>query len=91
MKWIFRASVLLLLVLSGCGNHNSGDEIIIFHAGSLSVPLRQLKEAYEKKNPDVSILLEPSGSLVCARKVTELKKPCDIVASADYTVIDKML
>ncbi len=91
MKRIFQASVILLLVLSGCGNNNSVKDIIIFHAGSLSVPLRQIKEAYEKKNPGVRILLEPSGSLVCARKVTELKKPCDIVASADYTVIDKLL
>ncbi|MCK7522654.1 MAG: hypothetical protein MZV64_35710 [Ignavibacteriales bacterium] len=40
---------------------------------------------------DVKVLLEAAGSLVCARKVTELKKPCDIVASADYFVIDKLL
>ncbi len=91
MKLIIQASVILLFIVSGCGNTVSSNEIIIFHAGSLSVPLRQLKDAYEKQHPGISILLEPSGSLVCARKVTELKKPCDIVASADYTVIEKLL
>ena len=91
MKLIIQASFILLFIVSGCGNTASSDEIIIFHAGSLSVPFRQLRDAYEKQHPEISILLEPSGSLVCARKVTELKKPCDIVASADYTVIDKLL
>lgn len=66
-------------------------EIIIFHAGSLSVPLRQISEEYEKRNPGVKIFMEPAGSLVCARKITELKKPCDIIASADYFVIDQLI
>lgn len=67
------------------------NEIIIFHAGSLSVPFRAIAAAYEKKHPGTRVLLEPAGSLVCARKVTELKKPCDIVASADYFVINELL
>lgn len=66
-------------------------ELIIFHAGSLSVPLKQIAQEYEKRNPDTKVLLESSGSLVCARKVTELKKPCDIVASSDYFVINELL
>ena len=56
-------------------------ELIIFHAGSLSVPMKQIATEFEKRNPDVRVLLESAGSLVCARKVTELKKPCDIIAS----------
>jgi len=35
--------------------------------------------------------MEPAGSLVCARKITELKRPCDIIASADYFVIDQLI
>jgi molybdate/tungstate transport system substrate-binding protein len=66
-------------------------ELIIFHAGSLSVPLKQIAQVYEKRNPGTKIFLESSGSLVCARKVTELKKPCDIVASSDYFVINELL
>jgi molybdate/tungstate transport system substrate-binding protein len=66
-------------------------EITIFHAGSLSVPFKQIAAAWEKKNPGIKILLEPAGSIVCARKITELKKPCDIIASADYFVINELL
>jgi molybdate/tungstate transport system substrate-binding protein len=93
MRSILFFTILIVLLLTGCINSNSGrsKEIIIFHAGSLSVPFRQLKDEYEKINPDVKILLEPAGSLVCARKITELKKPCDIIASADYFVINELL
>lgn len=66
-------------------------ELIIFHAGSLSVPLKKIAQEYEKRNPGTRIFLESAGSLDCARKVIDLKKPCDIVASSDYYVITKLL
>ncbi len=72
-------------------SHGDKKELIIFHAGSLSIPLKQVAKEYEKRNPDIKIFLESAGSLVCARKVTELKKPCDILASADYFVINELL
>src|SRR4030042_592374 len=82
-----------LILFSGCKNRGGmkRNEIIIFHAGSLSVPFKQLADEYEKRNPELKILREPAGSLICARKVTELKKPCDIIASADYFVINELL
>lgn len=93
MRKILVFAVVILFLLTSCGNSGSGKvkNLIIFHAGSLSVPFKELKSEYEKKHPDINILLEPSGSIVCARKVTELKKPCDIVASADYFVINELL
>jgi molybdate/tungstate transport system substrate-binding protein len=66
-------------------------ELIIFHAGSLAVPIKQIAREYEKRNPGTKIYLESAGSLVCARKVTELKKPCDIIGSSDYFVINELL
>ncbi|MCL1973294.1 MAG: tungstate ABC transporter substrate-binding protein WtpA, partial [Bacteroidetes bacterium] len=39
-------------------------------------------------HPKVRVLSEGAGSLDCARKITELHRPCDIMASADYAVID---
>ena len=66
-------------------------EITIFHAGSLSVPIKEIAAGFMKENPGVNILLEAAGSVECARKITELNKPCDIMASADYAVIDKLL
>jgi molybdate/tungstate transport system substrate-binding protein len=93
MKYTFLPVILFIMIFTGCGNQHNGKpvEIIVFHAGSLSVPFNQLKGEYEKINPGVKILLEPAGSLVCARKITELKKPCDIMASADYFVINELL
>ena len=72
-------------------SHAEKKELIIFHAGSLSVPIKQIAQEYEKRNPDTKIFLESAGSLVCARKITELKKPCDIIASSDYFVINELL
>jgi len=66
-------------------------DLIVFHAGSLSMPLKAIADTFMMLNPKVNILAESSGSLDAARKVTELKRDCDIVASADYTVIDKLL
>jgi molybdate/tungstate transport system substrate-binding protein len=68
----------------------SGD-LVIFHAGSLSVPMKEITAAFKKNHPEVNILMESAGSVECARKVTDLNKPCDILASADYKVIDNML
>ena len=68
----------------------SGD-LIIFHAGSLAVPMKEITDAFKKENPKVNILMEAAGSVECARKITDLKKPCDVLAVADYKVIDKLL
>ncbi|MDR3568858.1 MAG: tungstate ABC transporter substrate-binding protein WtpA [Syntrophobacteraceae bacterium] len=67
------------------------EKIIIFNAGSLSIPLKEMSEAFNKLYPNVEVLREAAGSRVCARKITDLKKPCDIMASADYSVIDNLL
>lgn len=93
MKQIVISALLAAFLITGCRNSKAGKskELIIFHAGSLSVPLKQIAQEYEKRNPGTKILLESAGSLVCARKITELKKPCDIIASSDYFVINKML
>jgi molybdate/tungstate transport system substrate-binding protein len=66
-------------------------KIIIFNAGSLTMPLAQMEKEFEAKYPQVDVLREAAGSQQCARKISDLKKPCDIMASADYTVIDKLL
>ena len=68
----------------------SGD-LIIFHAGSLSVPLKEVAAEFNKIYPDIKIYMESAGSVASARKIIDLNKPCDIMASSDYGVIDNML
>ena len=65
--------------------------LVIFHAGSLSVPFSRIAAAFEKENPGVKVEREAAGSRTCARKITDLKRPCDVMASADYTVINRLL
>ncbi|MCK9230419.1 MAG: tungstate ABC transporter substrate-binding protein WtpA [Syntrophales bacterium] len=65
--------------------------VIMFHAGSLSIPFEAMEKAFKERYPKIEILREAAGSQACARKVIDLKKPCDIIASADYVVIDKLL
>lgn len=66
-------------------------QLVIFHAGSLTVPFEKIIDGFKKENPGVDVVKEIAGSRECARKITELKKPCDIMASADYLVIDQLL
>ncbi len=80
----------LLLTLSGCRG-DSGKDLVIFHAGSLSVPVRKLSEAFEKANPGVRVLAEAAGSLHSARKITDLDRTCDIILSADHIIVSSML
>jgi len=65
--------------------------LTIFHAGSLTVPMVAIEKAFEEKYPEVDVQREPSGSSKAARKISDLGKPCDIMAAADYKVIDKLL
>lgn len=98
MKRLFVFITAATLLLASCGNEKkeakkddvSGD-LIIFHAGSLSVPFQQIADSFQKIHPKVNILREAAGSVACARKITELKKTCDIMASADYEIINKLL
>lgn len=68
-----------------------GGDLIIFHAGSLTVPFAKMEKIFEKKYPKVNVLREAGGSTKMARMISELHKPADIMASADFAVIDKSL
>jgi molybdate/tungstate transport system substrate-binding protein len=93
MRTFFLSLIAILFIPVSCTNQTKTKqkELIIFHAGSLSVPLKEIAREYENRYPGTKILLESAGSLVCARKITELKKPCDIIASSDYFVINELL
>ncbi len=94
--------VLAVSILISCGGNtkqnNKSDkentirgELILFYAGSLSVPIKEITEEFNKEYPNVKVLSEAAGSVECAKKISELKKPCDVFASSDVKVIDKIL
>lgn len=83
--------ILGVLFLISCSGNKNKNHLVIFHAGSLSVPVKQICDDFKKENPGVEILSEISGSVDCARKITDLKRPCDLILVSDYKVIDQML
>lgn len=68
-----------------------GGELMVFHAGSLAVPFKEVVKAFNKEYPSVRVLTEAAGSRACARKISDLNRDCDVFGSADYTVIDTLL
>lgn len=91
-------ALLLSVVASGCttGESEKEETLVIFHAGSLSVPLQQLElefAEYAQKNLVVRVNFqdEASGSVKAVRKVTDLGKKADVVAVADYTLIPQLM
>lgn len=91
----FWAKFLLLLSLIvfsvGSAWAEPQGKLIIFHAGSLSVPFARIEKNFEARYPRVDVLRESGGSTKMARLIAEVGKPADIMASADYKVIDNLL
>lgn len=66
-------------------------EVIVFHAASLSRVFGDLAEHLKAGEPSWSVRLEPSGSQVAARKVSEQGLKADLVAVADDAVLLRLL
>ncbi len=96
----------LAVIAGGCittSSTDSGDSgqvkeatLVVFHAGSLSVPFQQLEKEFTKyaeENLGIKVTFqdEASGSVKAVRKVTDLGKKADIVAVADYTLIPQLM
>jgi len=65
--------------------------LTVLHAGSLSIPFAKLEEVFEAAHPGIDVQCEAAGSAATIRKVTELHKEADVVASADYSLIPSMM
>jgi tungstate ABC transporter binding protein WtpA len=63
--------------------------LVVYYAGSLVSPFGKMEKLFEKAHPDVDVIgfSGPSGTLV--DKVTRLTMKPDVLASADYTLIQK--
>ncbi|RKY10137.1 MAG: tungstate ABC transporter substrate-binding protein WtpA [Planctomycetota bacterium] len=84
-------ALLLGLFITSSKPPSRSSKLIIFHAGSLAVPFKQICDQFNRLHPELQIEREAAGSRMCARKITDLHRPCDVMASADYTVIDTLL
>jgi molybdate/tungstate transport system substrate-binding protein len=79
------------IALTGCTSKPKATPLVVFNAGSLAAPFRDLLAAFQAGTPAAVPAQEISGSLEAARKVTELGKLPDVLAVADYAIIDRLL
>jgi len=81
----------LVFFLSLFCKKQSMQEIRVIHAGSLAVPFKHMADEFMKQYPAIVVKRESAGSRTCARKITELNSPADVMASADSAVIHTLL
>jgi molybdate/tungstate transport system substrate-binding protein len=96
LRWGFLfAGILVVIACSNQKPNSKSDSLSgklhIIHAGSMSVPVKQIVDSFIQKYPDVDVLTEAWGSKAGARRITDLGHVCDVYISADYRIIDKML
>jgi molybdate transport system substrate-binding protein len=87
-----RAGLVICFAVLGvlyAGNAMAGT-IEVFHADSLGGPIRELKQAFEKKNKDVTINLTSGTSKQLAGRILN-GDTCDVFASSSPAVIDQDL
>ena len=90
VKKIYFFVLSLVFLLVSCSSNRS-TKLTILHAGSLSVPFKQMAQAFMAKYPSIKVQTESAGSVACARKIIEFNYPADVMASADSAVIRTLL
>lgn len=83
--------VLALCLLGASRAGGEGKKLILFHAGSLSAPLREISALFERRHPGLLVEAEAAGSRDSARKISDLGRACDVLAVADFRVADELL
>ncbi len=87
---IFLICLFSIFLIFTCSSLKK-EQLIIFNAGSLALPLSVIVKEYKKLNPNLDIRLETKGSRLAARQVSELGMRADICALSDFTVIQELL
>ncbi len=88
MKKILLSSIVVTLL---AGTSMAKEVVTVFHAGSLKVPFIEIEKAFETKYPQYDVVREASGSRKAAKKIYAEGRVADVMASADYKVIDNLL
>lgn len=93
MKWIavVGITIAVLLWIPGAVNAAEVRTVKIFHAGSLAVPFEEAERQFEALHPGIDVQRNSYGSAEAIRHITEVGKPGDVLASADYALIPGMM
>ena len=84
-------AALFAAAVAGVDAQSTSRQLDVCHAGSLSAALADVEKAFAAAHPDVRVSDVSGGSVALARKLATGDQACDVYASADYLVIDRML
>jgi molybdate/tungstate transport system substrate-binding protein len=85
---------LLAVTLVGglsCDSKPQKTQLRVFMADALLRSFNVLGQAFERANPNVELVQIPSGSVLAAKRITEANDFADVLAVADYRVIDNLM
>lgn len=82
---------LLAALIAASGQTAEPTVLTIFAAGTLAGPIKQVDAQFEKQYPNVTVQPQHGGSVMMARRITDLHQDADLLAVADYNVIPKYM
>lgn len=90
------AIIILILVtgmISGYWVISKTEKIVlkVFTAGSLSIPFADMEKKFESMYSEVDVQVQSGGSADMIRRVTDLHQTCDVLAVADYSLVNSMM
>ncbi len=91
------AVLLLGVSITGCGKNattttQKSEILTVFHAGSLTKPIREAETEFNKENGGKIVFKDESaGSVRVVKSISELHKLVDVAATADYKLIPQYL
>ena len=92
------AAILIIIIavvgigVYGYSTSSSSSEktvLTIYAASSLAKQMNATAEEFEAQHPNVDVQIQNGGSSKLINQITELNKSVDVMASADYGLIDK--
>lgn len=96
---IIAAIVIIVIVVVGVGiygystflSSSENGTLTIYAASSLAQQMNATADEFEKQHPNVKVNIKLGGSSDLINQITTLNQSVDIMASADYGLIDKSL
>lgn len=92
--FVILAIAIVGIGVYGYGVYSSGSEngtLVIYAASSLAGQMNQTASKFESQHPNVKVQIKYGGSSDLINQITTLNQSVDIMASADYGLIDKNL
>ncbi|WP_456399557.1 tungstate ABC transporter substrate-binding protein WtpA [Mesoaciditoga sp.] len=91
MKKNFAISMIIIVTALFFPILDFSETLTVLHAGSLTIPFRQVEKAFCEEHKGVTFDDESAGSVKIMRMITEIGKEADVIAVADYSLIPQFL